>query len=205
MNSFFSSLVVLICCSFASADNFKFYTQVHVTPEIGNIVVSRGIATEPKYVDYMTGHREEMAEANIFPDADGGTFTENTVSLVMDDQKIEVVVRSDHRRSHGPGCTNADNFIVIRVDGIKVYESTFGDYRIQSEVYKIVVLPLDKAILVYGHNSKTKSNDSSHPDTFWYNELKSGEYYYLLEVGDYSTKTDDQLVSVPIRNILNQS
>jgi len=197
MKSIFSFLVVLVLSPFANADYFKLYTQVQVTPKIGNIVVTRGIAREPKYVDYMSNNREEMAEANIFPDADIGTFVENTVVAVMDDQKIEIVVHSDHRRMHGAGCAIADNYIEIKVDGKKVYESTFGDYRMQSEVYKIVLLPLEKIIFVYGHDSSRNKNDSSSPDTFWYNELKNGEYFYLLEVGNYSREEGDQPISTP--------
>jgi hypothetical protein len=197
MNRIIIFLLVLVLSSFANADYFTLYTQVHVTPKIGNIIVTRGIAREPKYVDYMTDHREEMAKANIFPDADIGTFVEKTVVATMDDQKIEIVVRSDHRRMHGAGCAIADNYIEIKVDGKKVYESTFGDYRMQSEVYKIVLLPLEKAIFVYGHDSDPNTNDSSWPDTLWYGELQNGEYFYLLEVGNYSREEGDQPISTP--------
>jgi hypothetical protein len=197
MNRIIIFLLVLVLSSFANADYFKLYTQVIITPNVGNIVVMRGIAREAKYVDYMTGHREEMVKANIFPDANRGIFIENTVVTEMDNQKIEIVVRSDHRRMHGAGSAIADNYIKIKVDGKKVYESTFGDYRMQSEVYKIVLLPLKKAIFVYGHDSSRNKNDSSSPDTFWYNELKNGEYFYLLEVGNYSREEGDQPISTP--------
>ena len=198
MNRIIIFLLVLMLSTLANADYFKLYTQVIVTPKVGNIVVMRGVAREAKYVDYMTDHREEMVKANIFPDADIGTFVEKTVVATMDDQKIEIVVHSDHRRMHGAGCAIADNYIEIRVDGKKVYESTFGDYRMQSEVYKIVLLPLEKVINVYGHDSNPNTNDSSWPNTFWYNELKNGEYYYLLEVGNYSREEGDQPISTPV-------
>ena len=197
MNRIFIFLVVLVLSPLANADYYKLYTQVLVTPKVGNIVVMRGIAREPKYVDYMTDHREEMAKANIFPDAGLGTFVENTVLAVMDDQKIEIVVHSDHRRMHGAGCAIADNYIVIKVDGKKVYESTFGDYRMQSEVYKIVLLPLERDISVYGHDSNLNANDHSMPDIFSYDKLKDGEYFYLLEVGNSWMKEGDQPISKP--------
>ena len=199
MKSLFSFVVVLMLSPFANADYFQLYTHVQVTPKIGNIVVTRGVARERKYVDYMTDHREEMADANIFPDADGGTFTENTVVAVMDDQKIEIVVHSDHRRMHGAGCAIADNYIEIKVDGKKVYESTFGDYRGQSEIYKIVLLPLEKMISIYGHDSSREENDSSCPDTLWYSELENGKYFYLLEIGHsrVNEKEKDQPISKP--------
>ena len=197
MNRIFSFLVVLVLSPFANADYFKLYTQVLVTPKIGNIVVTRGVAREPKYVDYMTDHREEMAKANIFPDADGGTFIENTVVAVMDDQKIEIVVHSDHRRMHGAGCAIADNYIEIKVDGKKVYESTFGDYRMQSEVYKIVLLPLERIIFVYGHDSNPEANDSRWPEMFLYDKLEDGEYFYLSEVGNSRVEEGDQPISKP--------
>ena len=190
-------LVVLLFSPFASADYFKLYTQVQVTPKIGNIVVTRGIAREPKYVDYMSNNREEMAEANIFPDADIGTFVENTVFAAMDDQKIEIIVHSDHRRMHGAGSAIADNYIEIKIDGKKVFESTFGDYRVQSEVYKIVLLPLEKIIFVYGHDSDPNTNDSSWPDTLWYDKLQNGEYFYLVEVGNSRKKEEKQSKSKP--------
>ena len=126
MNRIIIFLLVLMLSTLANADYFKLYTQVIVTPKVGNIVVMRGVAREAKYVDYMTDHREEMVKANIFPDADIGTFVEKTVVATMDDQKIEIVVHSDHRRMHGAGCAIADNYIEIKVDGKKVYESTFG-------------------------------------------------------------------------------
>jgi len=195
MKRVFSFLVVLVLSPFANADYYKLYTQVSVTPKLGNIVVTRGIARERKYVDYMTDHREEMAEANIFPDANLGTFIENTVVAVIDNQKIEIVVHSDHSRMHGAGCAIADNYIEIKIDGKKVFESTFGDYRMQSEVYKIVLLPLKRDIFVYGHDSNPDANDYSCPDMFSYDELEEGEFFYLLEVGNSWMKEGTQPIS----------
>ena len=195
MTRILSLLVVLALSPFAAADYYKLYTQVQVNSQIGNIVVSRGVAREPKYVDYMTDHREEMAKDNIFPDADLATFVKNTVSAEMDGQKIEVIVHSDHRRMHGAGCAVADNYIEIRIDGKRIYESTFGDYRVQSEVYKIILLPLKNALFVYGHDSDLDANDYPWPSAFWYDELEEDEYIYLLEPGtSWMRKSSDSAI-----------
>ena len=192
-----SFLVVLVLSPTAIADYYKFYTQVQVNPAIGNIVISRGIVREEKYVEYMISHKEEMTKDNIFSDASHGLVVEEKVLAERDGQNIEVIVRSDHRRMHGPGCAIADNYIEIRVDGNKIFESTFGDYRIQSEVNKIILMPLKSTIFVYGHDSATDKNDYHEPDAFWYDELEDGEYIYLLEPGTYWKHKELESVAQP--------
>ena len=155
-------LIALFLGSISNADYFVEFTQLNIQPEFGRISITRGLAREPKYVDWMIEHREELAsEKNIFVDASWNTKHAYLRMFEMDGQHFQIIIESNHFRHTGPGTACADNYVSVIIDGKKRVDIVIGNNRGLDCIDSIEIIPISSLISVKGNAYRHCDDDCS--------------------------------------------
>ena len=145
------SLIIafLTSCQLVSADFYLSFTQIDVQHRMGRIAIHRGLVRDAKYVDWLKAHRDEGHADGIYVDARHGTKEVFRRTINMDDQTIELELRSEHIKQSGPGSALPSNALKVKINGVLVYDGIFGFARSGTfDVQKIQIFPIDHMLRI---------------------------------------------------------
>ena len=129
------ALFVFVCvvAGDACGDYFVGMTEVRIQPQFGRVLISREIIRGQPYVDWAVACRDDLAKKGMFVDACRGDGTiVNTIEGSVDGQHFEITVTTHHLRTTGPGSAIPYKSLVVKIDGIKRWDTLFGWNRFQS-------------------------------------------------------------------------
>lgn len=165
-------MTLFLVCQSVNADYFCGFTQVDAQPHLGRLAIHTGVVRTAKYVDWMCDNREVLSEEGIFPDADPGTKMEVKHAWMIDGQKIEVFLSSDHSPGRmGAGSAVPDNYLQVTIDGVLLYDATFGNIRNSAEVISVDILAASHLIAIQAVREEYGSTyRNAHSLHFFYGE-----------------------------------
>ena len=123
------ALLVLLCAVSGPAygDYYIGMTEVRIQPQFGRVLISREVIRGQTYVDWAVACRDDLAKKGVFVDAlFGGSPIVNTIEGYVDGQHFEITVTTHHLRTRGQGSAIPDKSLVVKIDGIKRWDTFFG-------------------------------------------------------------------------------